>query len=119
MRTVDVETMRSPMELIVGARNALDSIRLFLIDVEDRREGLELVMRDPRRRAMVLDHVAFVGEYLARLTVVLTDLDAEGIAKLRDDVQIELMAAAADIAFARARASRSEIPSKEAAPPTE
>lgn len=101
-RDIEVETITDPMALVVGARNALGSLREFLVDV-DERGGVPRAMQDPRRLRLVLDHIAFAGEYLARLTVVLTTLEDPEVAALRDDVNAELMAAAAAVVFARTR----------------
>lgn len=104
-RDIDVATITDPIALTVGARHALESLYVFLMHADDRA-GFAAALRDRERMRMVLDHIAFVGEYLARLTVVVTSLDDLELAELQDEVRLDLMAAAAELVFARARVAQ-------------
>lgn len=118
-RVVDVETSTDPFGLIYGVKNIADSIRLLLLDYEDRHGGWQTAARDQRVRDLLLGQMHFAGVMLARITELVTAvptaadeqrraLDAE-IADARADV----MQAALDVVIAGVSSARSS----EAPPP--
>lgn len=108
-----IETIEDPHELLAMAQSLIDGLRSFILMCDERETDWRRELRARGLFDQTLVNLAGVGEVIAQITV-LASVDADELA-LRAEIseaRLDLMEAAATVAFAGVRTA----PSPEAPP---